>query len=491
MKERKLPAEALALRYLRAESGWSKEKLAAELGFSDARLILRYERGDKPLSREYLDHLVRPLGRPPEAVDALLFIHRLVAPEPGKEPVSPVALSSDEQATIARAAITAGWTTVEEIERVLTVRRRRQKKARARREAGALMERLKLATWEEKRDLVRIFPAFRSWALAERVCFESERAAAHRVSDALAWADLALLIAERCSGDERWTSRLRGFCWAYVANARRVANDFDGSDEAFARAWELWQAGEGSDPELLPEWRLLDLEVSLRREQHRFAESLDLVERATEGVRRDPGARGRILLKKESILERMGDIEGAFTVLSEAMPLIEGSGDSRLIFALRFKIVKHLCYLTRFEEASTALLGVRAMAIEQADQLSLIRVLWLDAKVLAGLRKVSEATASLEQVRAQFSAHGLPYEAALASLDLAMLWLEEGRLADLRNLARGMAWIFAAKGIRRESMAALRLFCEAAGRDAATVELIEKAIAGLEQARQSRPSPNS
>ena len=56
MRERKLPATALALRYLRAESGWTKEKLAAAVGISDARLILRYERGDKPMSREYLDH---------------------------------------------------------------------------------------------------------------------------------------------------------------------------------------------------------------------------------------------------------------------------------------------------------------------------------------------------------------------------------------------------------------------------------------------------
>lgn len=52
------------------------------------------------------------------------------------EPVSPVALSSEEQTRIVRAAVTAGWTTVEEIQRVLTLRKRRQKKARARRQAG-------------------------------------------------------------------------------------------------------------------------------------------------------------------------------------------------------------------------------------------------------------------------------------------------------------------------------------------------------------------
>ncbi|HEX2643336.1 MAG TPA: helix-turn-helix transcriptional regulator, partial [Thermoanaerobaculia bacterium] len=125
MRERKLPATALALRYLRAESGWTKEKLAAAVGISDARLILRYERGDKPLSREYLDHLVAPLGRPPEAVDALLFVHSLVAPESREEPASPVALSPEERTTIVRAAVTAGWTTAEEVQRFLERRRRK------------------------------------------------------------------------------------------------------------------------------------------------------------------------------------------------------------------------------------------------------------------------------------------------------------------------------------------------------------------------------
>jgi hypothetical protein len=44
--------------------------------------------------------------------------------------------------------------------------------------------------------------------------------------------------------------------------ARRATGDSDGADEAFALAWQLWQAGAAS--ELLPEGRMLDLEGSLR-----------------------------------------------------------------------------------------------------------------------------------------------------------------------------------------------------------------------------------
>ncbi|HSS79087.1 MAG TPA: hypothetical protein VLV54_20365, partial [Thermoanaerobaculia bacterium] len=81
----------------------------------------------------------------------------------------------------------------------------------------------------------------------------------------------------------------------------------------------------------------------------------------------------------------------------------------------------------------------------------------------------------------------LPYEAALSSLDLAVIWLKAGRNAEVAQLAVGMKWIFEAKGIEREALAALRLFCEAAEREAATVELARRVIADLETARRSAP----
>ena len=130
--------------------------------------------------------------------------------------------------------------------------------------------------------------------MAERISHESERMAAHRVEDALELANLALSIAERVPGAEGWRSRLKGYCWAHVGNARRVANDFSGADEAFARAWDFWRAGAGSGPELLAEWRLLDLEASLRRAERRFQAALELLDKAqASAAGDDPQAAGR------------------------------------------------------------------------------------------------------------------------------------------------------------------------------------------------------
>jgi hypothetical protein len=88
------------------------------------------------------------------------------------------------------------------------------------------------------------------------------------------------------------------------------------------------------------------------------------------------------------------------------------------------------------------------------------------------------------EVMQSFIAEALPYEAALAALDLAVLYLKEGRTAEVKELAGAMGGIFQAKGIAREALAALSLFCEAAKQETATVELAKQVIAEVERARR-------
>jgi hypothetical protein len=46
-----------------------------------------------------------------------------------------------------------------------------------------------------------------------------------------------------------------------------------------------------------------------------------------------------------------------------------------------------------------------------------------------------------------------------------------------------MMWIFSSQGVHREALAALRIFCEAARREAATVELARQVIRFLHQSQ--------
>jgi hypothetical protein len=480
-------ALGLALTYLRSAVAWSKNRLAHALGLTDASLIAHYER-DKPMSREQMESLLEPLGQPPEAVDVLLFTHDLILPEPPDEPASPVASSAKERRVIDRAVMaavcTVGQVTADEVRSELTRRRKQEKVDAARQEAEGLFKGLMAATREERAALVEAFPDYWSWALAVRVCAQSVKRAAHRAEEALDLAHLALSIAEREPGEESWRSRLTGYCWAHVANARRVANNLAGADEAFGRAWELWRAGAGSDAELLAERQLFSLEASLRRDQLQFSAALELLDQAI-AANRDQTMIARILLQKGNVFEQMGDSESALAALRQATPFVEASGDARLALCLRFDTANNLVLLARYAEAAELLPQVRAWSVQQANDLDLIRLVWLESRVAAGERRIEEAAAGLEHVRGYFTARELPYDAALSSLDLAVIWLEAGQTRGVKEMAVAMGWIFKAEGIAREALEALKLFCDAARQESATVELTRQVATEIETARRS------
>jgi transcriptional regulator with XRE-family HTH domain len=485
---RKEPSpEALALLYLRSRRCWSQKELAAHMGLADYKQISRYETGEKQLSRRRLRDFAAALGYSPEAVEALLFIHAWIEPDTLAEPESPLSLSPGEHRSLDRASLTFAWSILDAFREELGRAVRNERAEASRRKAEVLWGRLKAATRKERRDAVAALPELQDWALAERVCHESEKAAAHKVEIALELADLALYIAGRIPGDERWRSRVEGYCWAYVANARRVANDYRGADTAFAQAWKLWRGGAAVDREILAEWRLLEREAALRRAQHRFPEALDLLEQAKDASNCEPLAIVRILLVKETLHEQTGDIQAALATLKEVAPRIEELGDARVKFMYLFKTINNLHHLQRYEEAELHLPQVRELAVQLGNELDLIRVVWLIARVAAGKGKKGEAIADLEQVRQSFTARELAYDAALASLELGVLYLEEERTAEVRNLARSMGWIFQAQGIAREGLAALKLFVEAAQRETATVELARGVTAELKRMRASAP----
>jgi hypothetical protein len=92
-----------------------------------------------------------------------------------------------------------------------------------------------------------------------------------------------------------------------------------------------------------------------------------------------------------------------------------------------------------------------------------------------------EARAGLEQVRDLFERSRNPVGSAVVSLELAAMDLEAGRTAEVKALAKEMAWILSTEGIEREALEALRLFCEAAAQEKATLAQVQQLLARLER----------
>jgi transcriptional regulator with XRE-family HTH domain/tetratricopeptide (TPR) repeat protein len=317
--------------------------------------------------------------------------------------------------------------------------------------------------------------------LIECACAESERVAANEPRQALALARLARQVAELAPGGETWRSGLQSKAWAFEGNALRVAAELRGADAAFAAARELRQLAGARAEDTFPGWRLAYLEASLRREQRRLGRALELLDQAL--VASPEEARGCILLKKAFTLEQAGRSEAALAVLAEAAPLIERAGERRERMGVRFNTAVNLWHLGRFKEAERCLAELRPLVLDLGGDLDLLRWRWLGARVAAGLGRREEALAELAAVRGEFERRRNAYDAALVALDTAILLLEAGSTREVATLAQEMLWVFEAQQLHREALAALRLFVEAAEREAATEELARRVREYFEAAR--------
>lgn len=179
------PGHGLALGYFYRKRGLTPAQAADRLGLADAGTLRKLEKGILKMSRETLDEKAGRLGFTPEDVDAFLFGDGLVEPEPPPQPASPVALTREELRRIDRAVVAAAWAAGETVRAELIRRKKARKAAAAHREAEELWARLKPLPRADRRDLVRVFPHYRSWALVVRICRESERRAAHDAAEAV------------------------------------------------------------------------------------------------------------------------------------------------------------------------------------------------------------------------------------------------------------------------------------------------------------------
>lgn len=441
--------------------------------------INRYEQGKQKPQPATFQQMTERLGVPGRLVAFLRWCHRLIRKAHAlAQRLEEVPASEPRIPEETRAAV---WDIVE---RALALARAEHALLRStpvpRRTSSQRVEALfeKLTSYPEagQRLLIKGSQAYRDPLLCLRLCRESEEAAPHDPSRALKLAELALFIAEHFEleepGSGAFGSRLKGWCTGFIANAQRViGSDLPGAERTWVRAWRLWKAGE--DPEgLLSEAYLLDMEASLRRAQRLFPKALRLHANALELAR--PEEAGVILMNQATALKESGDPEGALRSLERAASIIDGECQPRLRFGLRFNHASSLCALGRAGEAASFLEEVRRLAKLVGNEIDLLRTSWLEGSCAAGLGHRQEALAKLEQVRNEFEALKLPFDYALASLDVALLYREEGRFPEIKVLADEMLEIFKAQQVHREALGALILFQEAAEKEEVTVELVRR-----------------
>jgi len=313
-----------------------------------------------------------------------------------------------------------------------------------------------------------------TWSLCESLL---ERSRSLRYTDhagMLRLADLARVACDRLDpaahGAER-RSDMQARAWAELANAYRVSNEFPQAEEAMGQALLLRAQGTG-DPLLYA--RIADLSASLACDQRRFKEAFRLLDLAYAIHSRfsDSHEVGRIVLLKGLYTGYAGKPEEGLQLLIRGLSMIDRARDAKLVFHTLHNVLLFRVELGEYEQAQRQLQRMRPLYAVHADWLNLVKLHRLEGEIAAGLGDLETAEVIFQRTREEFEGAGLGYLAALVSLDLAGIWLQQSRTAEVQSLASDVVSSFRALGVEREALSALHLLQDALERDQATLEVL-------------------
>jgi tetratricopeptide (TPR) repeat protein len=354
--------------------------------------------------------------------------------------------------------------------------------AEERRLAAELLARLDtLVTSRERRRSIENDPQHHSWTFAELLRERSSAEAAENPERSRELARYAVEVAGRVpAGPESEALRadLRALAWAQLGNAERTAGELRAAEGAFRAAWDLLERG---TVDSIARARVLSLHASLRGDQSRFDEAIGLASRAARLYRRagDLHGYGRTLIKLATFHAYRDELDVACVRLDEAVPHIDPAREPRTLFAVHFNRAMYLERAGRLDEAAVELEIAKPLAPTAIDQ---IRLGWLSGLLTFRRGDTEAGERELLAAREAYLGQGLAYETAQVSLDLAVLYAEQGRTADQHRLAREIVPLFAARDVHPEARAALALYCDAARAEGVSASLARELADYLERA---------
>lgn len=265
----------------------------------------------------------------------------------------------------------------------------------------------------------------------------------------------------------------RARAWAELGNAWRVNEMFQESEECLEKARSLSEQGTG-DPLLAI--RIDDFEASLSKAQRRFDEAVALLEGVYRAYLRlgESHLAGRALMKRGIVLELSGKPDEAIHCLEQAMRLIDSEREPKLVATAHHSLLKTLVDCGRFQEAGKLLLrsGLRQKFAD--DPLNLLRLRWVEAKILAGHGRLEDAEEALRSIYWGFHQRGLHYVAAVVGLDLAEVLLRQAKHAEAHALSVDLYNTFEERRIDVEAQRALMTFEVVCSIQAATPKIARR-----------------
>jgi tetratricopeptide (TPR) repeat protein len=300
-------------------------------------------------------------------------------------------------------------------------------------------------------------------------------------------ASLALNLAQQetaLKGESPELADLEARAWAELGNAHRVEDDLVSAETALAHALVRSRQGTGA-PLLLA--RIMDLTASLYTDQRRFKEARLLLDCVYTIYQHEGDTHGaaRTFISKGMAANYALEPEEAIGFLVEGIRQIDPEHDPKLVLAAVHGLLWCLVDSGFAVEANRLLAEARPIYEVHGQHFDQLRRLWLEGRIAVHLGEEDRAERFLHQVREGFKEVDQAYDVALISLDLAALWLHQGRTVEIKELIDEMITIFRARSIQREALGALLMLKKAFETDQATAALLRTVTTELWRAERS------
>jgi len=344
----------------------------------------------------------------------------------------------------------------------------------------------KIPSMEQLRSHLDSLDADLLWGLVPVLCTASRLAASREPHHALALAELAVHYADRLVPirhivTESVRQQFLASALAFQANALRAADRVQEARRLFARSQSIFQTS-GDSAGLLGS--LYSLRASTEIDEAEYGRALQTVEAALASTT-NAEERARLFLQRSIIWTYSNEFLKALQEVERAIACLGDSCEPRLRCCAQQHQVELLSRVGRLGEAQALLPEVRR-AIDTLDSdLDNIRLDWVEARIATGLGRVAEGEALYRQVRAAFLERGLPYKAAIATVELARHLFRQGRFPEVAALAMESAAEFRRQGVEPEVLGALALLEEATSGHL-TLKAIEQLLRRVEQAAHGR-----
>lgn len=350
---------------------------------------------------------------------------------------------------------------------------------RARRQAQRWLTELRRAAPEERAGKVdRAHSRFRGDVFAELLVEEAKSHLPGDPWEAFAWADAAFAAHRRTPGVESRPEVLVRIL-AHRGNALRATGRLNDAAADLHKARKTLDTAKVTDLSVAAE---LDcLEASLRKDRRELEEAERLLNRAIllYGMMGETKLRARTDVVLSTVYFHQDKPDEAMRAATSALQDLSKGSDPQLYLSARYNLARALAALEEPQQALAILDEDQKLQDEHLSESWKASAIWLRGKIDVALGQPEAGATKLESAREVFIELGLGYELALVSLELALLLLDRGETAGVKQIAQEAFQVFSSQAVHREAFSSLKLFRDAAVAETLTAATVQKLKAHL------------